>query len=134
VAGAANQETEAVKRELQTTRDPVFGCELVVSPLDADGYGLEGRQRAHTAAWERARGPVPKGMEIDHLCRVRNCRALHHLELVTRSQNELRKAWKRRARATKCPSGHEMSTNRVVIPETGGVVCRKCNQEAKGHE
>ncbi len=117
--------------KLVVTRDPVFGCELVESPRDRDGYGMDGRERAHRAAWKRVHGEIAAGMELGHRCRRRNCRALHHLELVTRQKNEQDKAWKRRAREVTCPRGHAMATNRVVIPETGGVVCRKCNQEAK---
>ncbi len=115
---------------LAITRDPVFGCALAEGRTDRDGYVFHGKKRAHTVAWEAANGPVPDGMELDHLCRRRNCTALHHLELVTRGQNEMRKSWKRRATRKACPRGHDMATNRVVIQETSGVVCRSCNQEA----
>ena len=111
--------------------DP-FGCILATGRTDRDGYVFHGRTRAHTVAWEAANGPVPDGMELDHLCRRRNCVSLHHLELVTRRGNERAKSWRRRAKRTHCPRGHDMQTNRVVIPQTGGVVCRACNQEAEG--
>lgn len=112
--------------------DRVFGCTLVVSPVDKDGYGRIGDRRAHIVAWEEANGRLEPGIELDHRCRRRNCIAVHHLEPVSRGENERRKKWGRRAREEKCPRGHEMATNRVVIPETAGVVCRACNQEAKG--
>lgn len=112
--------------------DPVFGCELVTAPLDSKGYGRDGTKRAHVAAWERANGPVADDVELDHLCRRRNCRALHHLELVTRGENERRKSLRYRLRRTKCPRGHDLTgANRVVVGDTGGVVCRICNQEAR---
>jgi hypothetical protein len=98
---------------------------------DKDGYGLAGRQRTHTKAWVEANGAVPEGKELDHTCRRRNCRALHHLELVTRSENELRKSWRYRARRKTCSKGHDLQIHRAVTPE-GGVTCRTCNREAKG--
>jgi hypothetical protein len=108
-----------------------YGCELSTARIDREGYAFEGRSRAHVVAWTKAHGAVPDGMELDHLCRRRHCRALHHLELVTRSENEKRKSWKYRARRTHCPKGHELAINGVVTPE-GGKVCRACNREAQG--
>lgn len=106
-----------------------FGCELVLQ-VDRDGYGRVGRQLAHVAAWVAANGPVPDGHVLDHACRRRNCRALHHLEPVTQSENEKRKSWKYRVRRQRCARGHDLSIHRAITPE-GGVVCRACNREAK---
>ena len=119
------------ERAMSTERDPVFGCELWTGRLDRDGYGFHGRSRAHIVAWTPSHGPVPEGFELDHLCRRRHCCALHHLELVTRRENELRKSWRYRARRTMCPRGHSLATNRIVTPE-GGCVCRRCNRDAQG--
>lgn len=113
--------------------DPVFGCQLANGKQDSDGYAFHGRSRAHRVAWESEHGSIADGMELDHLCRRRNCVALHHLELVTRSENEKRKSWRYRARRTMCPQKHPMVLNAIVTPE-GGRVCRACNQEAKGRE
>lgn len=113
---------------MSTERDPIFGCELWTGKLDRDGYGFHGRSRAHLVAWEREHGPVPAGMEIEHICRRRNCVALAHLELVTRSVNELRKSWRFRARITHCKAGHELSITAMVTPE-GGRICRTCSKE-----
>jgi hypothetical protein len=114
---------------MSTERDPIFGCELVTSRLDRDGYAYHGRSRAHIVAWEREHGQLADGLELDHLCRRRNCIALHHLEPVTRAENERRKAWRVRARRALCPRGHELAQTRVVTPERG-MVCRACNREA----
>lgn len=116
---------------MSSTVDQVFGCEIVTSRLDRDGYAFHGKTRAHIKAWVDAFGPVPDGMEIEHSCRRRNCRAVHHLELVTRSENEKRKSFRYRMRRKACPRGHDLSVNRVMTPE-GGVVCRQCNREARG--
>jgi hypothetical protein len=114
---------------MSATIDPVFGCELVITRLDRDGYAYHGKSRAHIVAWVAKHGPVPSDHVIDHLCRRRNCRAPHHLEAVTQSENERRKSWSYRVKRTHCPSGHDLATNKVITPERG-VVCRSCNREA----
>ena len=45
---------------------------------------------AHRWAWEQAKGPIPKGLVVDHLCRVRWCCNPDHMELVTNRENILR--------------------------------------------
>lgn len=114
-----------------TTRDLIFGCELADGRKDREGYAFHGKTRAHLHAWISHHGAIADGMEVDHLCRRRNCCALHHLELVTRSENEKRKSWRYRARRTTCPKGHALSLHGIVTPE-GGRVCRQCNREAEG--
>lgn len=117
-----------VRSPVSTERDPIFGCELATGRRDREGYAFHGATRAHIAAWTAARGPVPPGLELDHLCRRRNCCALHHLELVTRSENELRKNPRYRIRRQRCPAGHDLNRNRIITPEQG-IVCRRCNEE-----
>lgn len=56
---------------------------------------------AHRWAYEHWVGPIPEGLEIDHLCRVKLCVNPAHLEPVTRAENM------RRARKPLCPRGHD---------------------------
>lgn len=55
------------------------------------GYGRlsfgGARSYAHRVAYELAVGPIPEGLDLDHLCRVRNCVNPTHLEPVTRGEN-----------------------------------------------
>lgn len=111
-----------------TERDPVFGCELATGRLDKDGYAYHGTTRAHIAAWVKANGPVPSGMQIDHACRRRSCSALHHLEAVTKRENQLRKSFKYRAAKKLCAKGHSME-HALMTPEMG-LCCRSCHREA----
>ncbi len=41
----------------------------------------------HRVAYEYIHGPVPEGLELDHLCRTRDCYNPNHLEAVTHKEN-----------------------------------------------
>jgi len=81
-------------------------CLIYAGGKNSGGYGqfrYNGRGGyAHRYAWERVNGPIPDGMTIDHLCRVRACVRLGHLEVVDTVTNFLRAvaAW------DCCPAGH----------------------------
>ena len=66
-------------------------CLQWIGSLDNKGYGSLVRNgksmKAHRYAWERANGPIPEGMVIDHLCFNRGCVNADHLRLATHTQN-----------------------------------------------
>lgn len=70
---------------------PVTGCWLWDGADSGDGYGkikVDGKSRyVHRVIWEALYGPIPEGMVLDHLCRVRCCCNPAHLELVTVKEN-----------------------------------------------
>jgi len=70
------------------------GCWLWIGSLNGKGYGhfnLDGRiHKAHRWAYERRFGTPPEGMQLDHLCSVRNCVNPDHLEPVTNRENSRR--------------------------------------------
>lgn len=115
---------------MSSVRDPVFGCLLATSRLDGEGYAFHGKTRAHIVAWVAVNGPVPKGLEIDHLCRRRHCKEPVHLEAVTRQENERRKSWAWRLRRALCPKGHSM-VGAAITPEQGRL-CRVCQTSIIG--
>jgi len=68
-------------------------CWRWTGAISDTGYGdfflsiSVGTVRAHRWAYEERRGPIPRGMDLDHLCRVRHCVNPDHLEPVTRAEN-----------------------------------------------
>jgi len=74
--------------------EPNSGCWLWTGGIAWDGYGnfkVPGHQRqAHRIAYELWRGPIPDGLQLDHLCSVRSCVNPAHLEAVTGRTNVLR--------------------------------------------
>ncbi|MGV9482293.1 HNH endonuclease signature motif containing protein [Gordonia aichiensis] len=61
---------------------------------------------AHRVAYTEWKGPIPEGLEIDHVaangCRNRDCINPLHLEAVTHRENVLRMT----GLITHCPAGH----------------------------
>lgn len=90
-------------------------CWLWLSGKQPSGYGnfLVNPETigAHVYAYRLLKGPVPKGLELDHLCRNPSCVNPAHLEPVTHRENCLRGEGisARHARKTHCPKGHEYS-------------------------
>lgn len=86
----------------------------VYGVIGAEGGRGSGNRLAHRVMYELYRGPIPGGLELDHLCRNTRCINPDHLEPVTHAENVRRGdgaaalrdgAAKQRAR-THCPQGH----------------------------
>lgn len=103
-------------------------CLLYVGASNGNGYGqfrFNGKNGyAHRYAWERVHGPIPNGLTVDHLCRVRRCVNVAHMELTGQLENYLRGV----AARDKCRNGHRYTPeNTLSKPEHPGVrFCKKC--------
>lgn len=94
--------------------------------LTPDNYGRLGGKYAHRVVYERLVGPIPAGLELDHLCRNTRCVKPEHLEPVTRAENMRR----RYAAYTHCKAGHEFTDSNTYVMPSGGRRCRACQSEA----
>lgn len=113
------------------------GCWDWVASLSVKGYGLfklNGKTvKAHRVSYELFKGEIPKGLQIDHLCRNRKCVNPSHLEAVTARINVLRgetitaKAF----RTTKCPLGHPYSMYNTWFDNRGHRNCKICKTEKR---
>jgi hypothetical protein len=133
---------------------PFSGCWAWNGTVAYDGYGRlpSGRRGvtfpAHRVAYEYAKGPIPDGMQIDHLCRVKCCINPDHLEAVTPSINVLRglvpttaskhmkslqdrlKAELRSDPAPHCKRGHPFDDENTYVDKNGFWHCRECKRTA----
>ena len=111
------------------------GCWLWTETL-REGYGrfcmpTNHRPRlaqAHRVSYEMFVGPIPDGLVLDHLCRVRHCVNPRHLEIVTRQENSLRGQGVagKQARRTHCPKGHLYGGENLRVYD-GRRKCRECS-------
>lgn len=89
---------------------------------------------SHRWAYEQLVGPVPSGLQLDHLCRNRLCCNPAHLEAVTPRENTLRgmtkAAWN--AAKTHCAAGHDYSEQNTRLIQRRGRIerhCRLCGRD-----
>jgi hypothetical protein len=131
---------------------PTDECWLWLGRIDTSGYGeykqyaSPGRKhfwRAHRVAYELLVGPIPEGLVIDHLCRVRDCVNPAHMEPVTSAENTRRGSAVGRSGATGahlrrayvdgvgyiCRYGHVMTPQNTFVDRRGYWICRTCRYE-----
>lgn len=110
---------------------PILGpCWIWTACVNSSGYGLVGDshrkiQLSHRIAYELIRGHIPKKLQIDHLCRVRNCVNPWHLEVVTKRINQLRGVIAK----THCVNGHEYTKENTGMWKKTRY-CRTCKRQA----
>ena len=111
---------------------PETGCWIWTGALNKAGYGAIGSGsrvlRTHRVMYEYVIGPIPAGLQLDHLCRVRSCCNPAHLEPVTNYENWMRGEHRvvKVLRDGICQRGHEMTEANTYHRKAGGVLCRTC--------
>ncbi len=132
--------------------DKTGECWLWTAALTGNGYGnchMQGESLAHRWSYKVLVGPIPDGLHIDHLCRVRNCVNPDHLEAVTQAENNARMdtaAFRAAAReasdrtraarraaalaATHCKHGHPLTEDNVRWDKKGTRLCKACQRES----
>jgi hypothetical protein len=109
------------------------GCWLWTGTTTRKGYGMfwptAKATPAHRWSYEHFVGPIPEGLQLDHLCRVRNCVNPEHLEPVTAKENQIRSPFNPEAR-THCPRDHEYTPDNTYVYQ-GRRSCRACARVSK---
>lgn len=110
-------------------------CWRWLGPLNTAGYGRYWSHpyvASHRFSWVQTNGPVPDGLQLDHLCRNRACVNPAHLEPVTRRENILRgvSPVAENARRDRCGQGHEFDAENTYVWQ-GHRMCRICRAARK---
>ncbi len=130
--------TVSERLESRSVPEPNTGCLLWLGNATPLGYGMikiggrDGRKLyAHRVAYELAKGPIPAGTEIDHLCRVACCINPAHLEAVAHGVNVRRgnSPGAISARIKRCKRGHDLSVEGQLTAR-GTRRCRACRRVA----
>jgi len=112
-------------------------CWLWTAGAISTGYGFFSpfvgkRILAHRWSYEQLVGPIPEGLVIDHLCRVRRCVNPAHLEPVTDAENRRRGAsyGLQNGMRTTCIHGHEFTPENTYYSPSreGHRQCRECRR------
>lgn len=135
-------------RKYRYTREDLFwkyvsmdnpsGCWLWIGGTNGR-YGRFCRDiYAHRFSYEMHYGPIPEGLEIDHLCVVPLCVNPNHLEAVTQRENNLRSKSPPivNMRKTHCKRDHEFDEANTWFRKNGHRNCRRChaeNERSKRH-
>lgn len=107
-------------------------CWIWTGATNGLGYGQFWNQKqmgAHRWSYESLVGPIPPGLQLDHLCRNRSCVNPAHLEPVTQRENTLRgdTFQARNAAKTHCPRGHLLAGDNLRWSPPGHRSCRECD-------
>ena len=118
-----------IERFLNKIKINEKGCWIWTGNVSNKGYGrfrFEGHKGyAHIFSFQYFNGPIPKGHEVDHLCRDSLCSNPDHLDAVTHNINVKRGL--AGIKRTHCKRGHLMDQANSMFEKNGRRHCRTCH-------
>lgn len=123
-----------IEERLSRYDEDEYGCWRWNGPINHHGYGRMSQKLAHRVAYEHWVAPIPEGMQIDHLCRVRSCINPAHMEVVTPKENTHRGlAVLGIIPLRRCRNGHEFQFTTRKSGEREGMAayCKVCRNERR---
>jgi hypothetical protein len=131
--------TPAHERVLARSVAGPGGCLIYTGSLNKYGYGNVGvkvadkwiTKKAHRVVYEALVGPIPEGLFLDHLCRIRSCCNPAHLEPVTHLENVRRGQGNQYKNRTDCSAGHPYTPENTRLRNGKERVCLACERRRK---
>jgi HNH endonuclease len=132
---------KVIDRLLERIEIDEAGCWISLYSVGSHGYsqvtwwtgkrdeGGKTRVRlGHRVSWEALHGPIPGGLTIDHICRVRRCINPEHLRLLSNLANATDT---RRATEAPVPIGKTCGKglHELLRYPSGAVACRECAKD-----
>lgn len=125
---------ERMERFIEVIPD-LPGCWLWIGARCGSGYGSvavgrrNGTAMAHRAMYELAKGPIPAGFVLDHLCGLKICVNPDHLRPVPQRDNVMRGSSIPALNASKavCTNGHQFDEANTYQSKAGRA-CRACHR------
>lgn len=111
------------------------GRKRKTTPIPRGVFNFNGKAvLAHRWIYQQLIGPIPNGLELDHLCRNPSCVRPSHLQAVTHSENVKRgTSWHHFVQLAKkiqnCPQGHPYNDDNTYIDIKNGRHCKMCGRE-----
>lgn len=87
--------------------------------------------RAHRWAYEYHVGPIPEGLQIDHICENPSCVRWDHLVPATPKENIARYIASGRAHRSHCRRGHKFTEETTQFRSDGRRYCKKCQNDKR---
>lgn len=122
--------------EADIDRSGPTSCWIWRGPHDGNGYGrlyiAHGKfLSVHRYAYEQRFGAIPDGLDLDHICRVKDCANPDHLQAVSHAENCLRGigVHAQNARKTHCKWGHKFDDENTARTPEGFRKCKACKRE-----
>lgn len=126
----ANPERRRKRLLKKVEIDAATGCWTWTGSKTLQGYGqmrVDGKRLyTHRISYELHVGPIPEGLDLDHLCRNRACCNPAHLEPVTHLVNVRRGTGP--VSRTHCPLEHPYSGDNLIKRKNGTRGCRACER------
>jgi hypothetical protein len=116
-------------------KNAASGCWIWTGAIADTGYGIfnfgaSGTSNTHRISYRWLVGPIPDGMHLDHLCRVRACCNPAHLEPVAPVENSRRGkmiGYDHPNAPTTCGRGHDWAVwPPYLAHRADGTVTRRC--------
>lgn len=108
------------------------GCVLWCGSKTRTGYGqigVAGRLLSvHRVSYQAFHGPIPAGLEVDHICRVRHCVNPSHLQAITHAENLRRAIVKPHSH---CRKGHQFTRANTYLRPDGWRECKECKRATR---